>query len=412
MHRRRVVITGIGMLTPGGLSTTETWTALLQGRSGIGPITVFDASAFPTRIAGEIHGNVEPAKLDIKRFRKQDRFAQLALAAAAEAIDDADLVSASIRSERKAVCVGSGVGGMGTFEVEAQLYLQRGHKRISPFMIPKMMPNAASAAISIEFGLRGPALTLSSACASSSDAIIAACDLIRSDRVDVVVAGGAESTITPVALGGFVSARALSQSNDYPERASRPFDQARDGFVLSEGACVLILEELENARQRGAKVYAEVRGGGQSSDAYHITAPLPDGAGAVRAMRAALHDARRTIADIDFINAHATSTSLGDLAEIQAIRTVFDHHSSQLIVNATKSLIGHTLGASGAIGVAVTALSIRDNVVHGTLNLENPEDFCSFKYLGTQVQEVAIRHALVNSFGFGGHNTSIVLSKI
>ncbi len=182
--------------------------------------------------------------------------------------------------------------------------------------------------------------------------------------------------------------------------------------MLSEGACVLILEELENARQRGAKVYAEVRGGGQSSDAYHITAPLPDGAGAVRAMRAALHDARRTIADIDFINAHATSTSLGDLAEIQAIRTVFDHHSSQLIVNATKSLIGHTLGASGAIGVAVTALSIRDNIIHGTLNLENPEDFCSFKYLGTQVQEVAIRHALVNSFGFGGHNASIVLSKI
>ena len=412
MHRRRVVITGIGMLTPVGFSTTETWTALLQGRSGISPITVFDASEFPTRIAGEIQGDVEPAKLDIKRFRKQDRFAQLALAAAAEAIEDADLDSANIHSERKAVCMGSGVGGMGTFEVEAQLYLQRGHKRISPFMIPKMMPNAASAAISIEFGLHGPALTLSSACASSSDAIIAACDLIRSERADVVIAGGAESTITPVALGGFVSARALSQSNDDPERASRPFDQARDGFVLSEGACVLILEDLENAQRRGAKVYAEVRGGGQASDAYHITAPLPDGAGANRAMRAALQDAQRTITDIDYINAHATSTSLGDLAEIQAVRTVFDHHSSQLIVNATKSLIGHTLGASGSIAVAVTALSIRDNVVHGTLNLENPEDLCNFKYLGTQVQEVAIRNALVNSFGFGGHNTSIVLSKL
>ncbi len=226
MHRRRVVITGIGMLTPVGFSTTETWPALLKGRSGIGPVTVFDASEFPTRIAGEIQGDIEPAKLDIKRFRKQDRFAQLALAAASEAIEDADLDSANIRSERKAVCMGSGVGGMGTFEVEAQLYLQRGHKRISPFMIPKMMPNAASAAISIEFGLHGPALTLSSACASSSDAIIAACDLIRSERADVVITGGAESTITPVALGGFISARALSQSNDDPGRASRPFDQA------------------------------------------------------------------------------------------------------------------------------------------------------------------------------------------
>ena len=317
-----------------------------------------------------------------------------------------------IRSERKAVCIGSGVGGISTFEVEAQLYQQRGHKRISPFMIPKMMPNAASAAISIEFGLHGPALTLCSACASSSDAIIAASDLIRSERAVVVIAGGAEATITPVALSGFISSRALSQSNDNPERASRPFDQARDGFVLSEGACVLILEDLENARRRGAKIYAEVSGGGQASDAYHITAPLPDGAGATRAMRAALEDAKRTITDIDYINAHATSTSLGDLAEIQAIRTLFDHHSSQLIVSATKSMIGHTLGASGAIGVAVTALSIRDNVVHGTLNLENPEALCNFKYLGTQVQELSIRHALVNSFGFGGHNTSIVLSRL
>ncbi len=412
MHRRRVVITGIGMQTPVGLSTIETWSALLQGRSGIGAINVFDAAAFPTRIAGEIRRTIDPAKLDIKRFRKQDRFAQLALAAAAEAIDDADLGSADIRSERKAVCLGSGVGGLGTFEVEAQQFLQRGPSRISPFMIPKMMPNAASAAISIEFGLHGPALTLSSACASSSDAIIAACDLIRSSRADVVIAGGAESTITPVALGGFVAARALSQNNANPEQASRPFDEARDGFVLSEGACVLIVEELENARKRGAKIYVEVGGGGQSSDAYHITAPLPDGAGATRAMRAALEDAQLATTDVGYINAHATSTSLGDLAEIQAIRAVFAHHSSQLFVNGTKSLIGHTLGASGAIAVAVTALSMRDSVVHGTLNCESPEKLCNFRYVGPQSQEVAIRHALVNSFGFGGHNTSIVLSKI
>ncbi len=275
MHRRRVVITGIGMQTPVGSSTTETWSALLQGRSGIGPITVFDASAFPTRIAGEIHKALEPNKSGHQAFQKARSLCTVSMAATAEAIDDSHLDSGNIRSERKAVCMGSGVGGMGTFEVEAQLYLERGPKRISPFMIPKMMPNAASAAISIEFGVHGPALTLSSACASSSDAIIAACDLIRCARADVVVAGGAESTITPVALGGFVSARALSQNNAHPEQASRPFDQARDGFVLSEGACVLILEDLEFARQRGASVYAEVTGGGQSSDAYHITAPHP-----------------------------------------------------------------------------------------------------------------------------------------
>lgn len=400
------------MQTPVASTAAATWESLLAGRSGIATITAFDASQFPTRIAGEVKNIVEPSSIDAKRFRKQDRFAQLALCATAEAINDANLRDTKIQSDRIAVSLGTGVGGMGTFEEEANTYSKRGFKRISPFMVPKMMPNAMSAAVSIEFGFTGPALTLCSACTSSSDAIAIGRSLIQTSQADIVVTGGAESTITPVGLSGFVAARSLSESNEHPDQASRPFDKGRDGFVLSEGAATLILEDYEHAKSRGATIYAELIGTGQSSDAFHVTAPLPSGTGAATAMTKAMHDAAINPADVKYVNAHATGTHLGDVAETQAIQSAFGHHASRLIVNATKSLIGHTLGASGSIAIGITALSMRDGVVHGTKNLDYPEDVCRFGYLGKDCIQAAIDVALVNSFGFGGHNASVVLSKV
>ena len=408
----RVVVTGLGAVTPLGTGAPALWAGLRAGRSGIGPITRFDPAAFKVRFGGEVRGFDPEAVFGPKAARRLDRFAQFGLAAALEAVRDAGLDLAGKDPGRCGVVLGTGVGGMGVFEDECGRYHAAGPARTSPFLVPRMMPNAAAAAISIHLGLTGPCSAVSSACASASDAIAAAGDLIRSGRVDVVVAGGAEAALTPVGLAGFCAARSLSERNDTPERASRPFDRDRDGFVLGEGAGVIVLEDLGHAHRRGATVYCELLGCGQSADAHHITAPHPDGTGAATAMRLALADARLNPDEIDYLNAHATGTVLGDEAEVRAIRRAFDRHADRLPVSSTKSMIGHLCGASGGVAAVVAALTVRDGVVHPTINYDTPDPACDLDCVPNQAREVRVRRAAVNSFGFGGHNCCLVFGAV
>lgn len=409
---RRVVITGMGTVNPLATDLESFWKGLIAGRSGIGFIEQFDTSAFKVRIGGEVKNwNPEPM-LDAKTARRLDRFTQFALVAAVAAVQDSGLDFSREDPYRCGTIIGSGIGGLNEFEDQHGRYLDGGPGRISPFTIPKMIANAAPGNISIHFGLRGPNTAVATACASAAHAVGDALRAIQWGYADVMITGGSEAAITPMGLGGFIAARALSQRNEAPQAASRPWDRDRDGFVLSEGAGILILEEWEHARKRGAHIYAEVLGCGSTADAYHITAPPPDGSGAAQAMRLALLDAHLDPQDIQYINAHGTSTELGDVAETRAIKQVFGAHAYRLMISSTKSMIGHLLGASGGVELIATALTLRYGVVHPTINLEHPDPECDLDYVPQTAREVRIRRAISNSFGFGGHNCCLVLGAV
>ncbi len=410
--KRRVVITGVGLVTPLGIGTQESWRALLKGASGVGPITRFDASEFPTRIAAEVK-NFDPLKyVERKDIKKMDTFIHFALAAAEIAMQDAGLGPFErSASERAGVIIGSGIGGFGAIEREHETLLEQGPRRLSPFFIPSTIINLASGQVSIRFAARGPNSAPCTACSSGSHAIGDSWRVIERGDADVMITGGTESAITPLAIGGFDALKALSIRNDEPAKASRPFDLERDGFVLGEGAGILILEELEKARARGAAIYAEIAGYGMSGDAYHITAPPPDGDGAARAMRRTLEDASISPEEVDYINAHGTSTPSNDRTETAAIRAVFGEHAYKLAISSTKSMIGHSLGAAGAIEAAVSALTLRDQIIHPTVNLDHPDPDCDLDYVPNVARRANARYALSNSFGFGGTNACLLLKR-
>ncbi|HEY0983848.1 beta-ketoacyl-ACP synthase II [Schlesneria sp.] len=413
MEMRRAVITGLGTVNPLANNMPDFWKAVCDGQSAVGRISRFDASNYRTRIAAEVK-NFQPDEiLGGKQAKRLDRYAQYGLVAAIEALKDAGLDPTSGDPRRAAVVVGTGIGGMEVFEEESIKLQHVGPGRVSPFFVPRIMPNAAAAAISIHFGVTGPCFSVSSACASAADAISTARDLIRTGRSDIVITGGAEAPITPLGLAGFCAARSLSERNDAPTQASRPFDRGRDGFVLGEGAGILVLEDYEHALHRGARIYCEIVGYGQTADAHHMTAPNPSGAGAAEAMRAAMQDAHVMPEQIPYINAHATSTELGDAAEATAIRTAFGERAAdRLSISCTKSLIGHLCGASGSVAAAVIAMSIRDGVIHPTLNFDEPSEEWLKKTVHTSPVDEKIRMGMLNSFGFGGHNSSIILAAV
>jgi 3-oxoacyl-[acyl-carrier-protein] synthase II len=408
---RRVVITGLGTVNPLATSVPAYWDGLLAGKSGIGFIEAIDTKEFKVKIGGEVKNWTPENWFDSKACRRMDRFSQFAMVSALEAIKDSGIDIAKEDATRLGAVVGSGIGGLTEYEEQHTKFMNGGGPRgISPFVIPKMMPNAAAGNISIHFGLAGPSRSVSTACASAADAIADSLRVIRRDEADVMVSGGTEAAITYMGLGGFISARALSGRNDNPHAASRPFDKDRDGFVLSEGAGVVVLEELEHARKRGAKIYAELIGAGATSDAHNITAPHPEGFGAMRAMQLALTDAGVNTTDIDYINAHGTSTDLGDAAETLAVKRVFGDHARKLAISSTKSMIGHLLGASGGVELIATVLGIKHGVVHPTINLDTPDPACDLDYVPKTARKFAIRCALSNSFGFGGHNSSLCVA--
>lgn len=413
MHnaRPRVVITGIGLVTPIGTDTKSTWSALLAGRSGIGPITQFDTTDHPVSIAGEVRDFDASRWLDRKSQRKMDRFIHFSIGASLMALEDAGLSVPVPTPEKTAVLIGVGLGGLQTIEEAIAVLNTKGPKRLSPFMLPRLISNLAPGQVSIMIGSRGPNWSPVSACATGAHSIGEAVRMIREGIVDVAVSGGAEATITPLGVAGFAAMKALSTRNDVPEEASRPFDLGRDGFVAAEGAGVMVLESLESARARGAQIYAEVTGYGQSSDAFHMTLPHPEGRGAVQCMHAALADAGVGPQDIDYVNAHGTSTSAGDIAESMAIETVFREHAQRLMVSSTKSMTGHMLGAAGAVEAAFCALSIRHQVAPPTINLVDQDPQCRLDYVAGQARPARIRRTLSNSFGFGGTNVSLILSE-
>jgi 3-oxoacyl-[acyl-carrier-protein] synthase II len=409
---RRVVITGMGTVNPLATDVKSYWQDLVAGRSGIGALQQFDTSAFKVRFGGEVK-NWDPEKyLDSKTARRLDRYAQFGVVAAIEAVKDSGLDFGREDPFRCGVILGSGIGGLNEFEDQHNRFQQGGPGKISPFVIPKMMGNAASANISIHMGLCGANTAVATACASAANAIADAFHTIQRDEADVMITGGTEAAITHMGLGGFCSARALSQRNDNPPAASRPFERDRDGFVLSEGAGLVVLEEYEHARQRGAQIYAEFLGAGSSADAHNITAPHPEGIGAIRAMQLGLKQARLAPVDIQYINAHGTSTELGDAAETRAIKKVFGDHSTGLAISSTKSMVGHLLGASGGVEIIATILSIKEGIVHPTINLDNPDPACDLDYVPKAARDMRVRFALSNSFGFGGHNCCLVVGVI
>ena len=406
---RRVVITGLGTVNSLASELKQFWNGLCAGKSGISTIEQFDTTAFKVHFGGEVKNWTPVPKIDARSARHLDRFAQFALAAAMDAVKDCGLDFAREDAFRCGTIIGSGIGGLNEFEEQHSRYLKDGPGKISPFVIPKMIANAAAGNISIHFGLAGPNTAISTACASAAHAIGDALRAIQCDAADVMVAGGSEAAITPMGLGGFCSARALSTRNDDPQAASRPFDKDRDGFILSEGAGILVLEELDHARRRGATIYAEVLGVGSTADAHHITAPHPDGTGAARAMQNCLKDARLNASDIDYINAHGTSTKLGDEAETGAIKKVFGAHARRLAISSTKSMIGHLLGASGGVEAIATVMTIKTGVIHPTINLDTPDPACDLDYVPKVARETRVRRALSNSFGFGGHNCCVAI---
>lgn len=409
---RRVVITGMGTVCPTAVDLKTYWEGLLAGRSGVGLIEQMDTSKFKVKIAGEVK-HFEPERwLDSKAARRLDRFAQFGMVAAINAVQDSGLDFAKEDPFRCGCIMGSGIGGLNEYETQHSKFLEGGPGKIGPFVIPKMMANSAPGNISIHLGLCGPNTAVATACASAANAIGDALYCIQRDEADVMITGGSESAITDMGLGGFISARALSQRNDAPQAASRPFDKDRDGFVLAEGAGVLILEEYEHARRRGAQIYAELLGVGSTADAYNITAPHPEGTGAVRAMQIAMRNARTNPEDIQYVNAHGTSTELGDAAETRALKKVFGDHARKLAISSTKSMLGHLLGASGGVELIATCLSIKHSVVHPTINLDTPDSECDLDYVPNKPREMKVRRAISNSFGFGGHNCCVVVGSI
>ncbi|HJZ90844.1 MAG TPA: beta-ketoacyl-ACP synthase II [Gemmataceae bacterium] len=409
---RRVVLTGLGTVNPLAHNVADYWSALLAGRSGIAPIKLFDTSAFKVHFAGEVKDWTTEGKLEPKLARHLDRYSQFALTAANEAIRDSGIDFSREDPFRCGSMVGSGIGGLYTWEEQHAIYLNRGPGRLSPFTIPKMIANAATGTISIEYNLMGPNTAVATACSTSGHAIGDAFHSIKWDLADVMVTGGAEAGVTPMGLGGFVACKALSMRNDDPARASRPFDRDRDGFVLGEGAGILVLEEYEHARRRGARIYCEVLGSGNTADANHITAPHPEGLGASRAMVNAVKEAGWNFNDVDYLNAHGTSTELGDKAETLAVKKVFGSHSYKLAISSTKSMVGHLLGASGGVEAIACAMMIRHGLLHPTINYEAPDPDCDLDYVPNKVRERRVRKVLSNSFGFGGHNASLALGAI
>lgn len=409
--KKRVVITGMGVVTPVGNSVSEMWDALLNGRNGIGKITLFDTSQFDTKIAGEIK-NFDPTEvLEKKEVKRTPRFIQYALKAAKEAIEMAQLPLDRIDLNRTAVIVGSGIGGINVIEEQQTVLLQKGPSRISPFLIPMLIPNMAGAFISMRYGFKGPNFCIVTACATGTHSIGEAFKLLQRGDADIAITGGTEGAITPLGLAGFCAAKSLSTRNDDPEHASRPFDKDRDGFVMADGAGIMVLETLEHALARGAKIIAEIAGYGASDDAYHMTAPPPGGTGGALSMLNAINDAGIKPEDINYINAHGTSTELNDREETAAIKSVFGQHAYKLAISSTKSMTGHMLGATGAVEAIVCALSCRDDVVHPTRNLENPSPECDLDYVPKEKRNLTVNYALSNSFGFGGHNATIIIKK-
>ena len=411
MHR--VVITGIGLVTPVAIGRAESWEGLLAGKSGAGPITQFDASAFRVRIAAEVKGWDGSRFIEKKKLKEMDRFTEFACGAAQMAIQDAQLELTDEERNEAGCFIGVGLGGLFTLEKTKQTLLEKGPQKISPYAIPGIIANLAAGQVSMLHGLRGPSYCNTSACSSGAHALGEAFEWIRRGRAQVMVSGGAEATVTPVGIGGFEAMYALSRRNEEPEKASRPFDKGRDGFLCGEGSGVLVLETLERAKKRGAKIYAEITGYGASSDANHLTQPAPHGEGAQRSMRMALKDAQLNPDQIDYLNAHATSTPVGDIAETEAMIEVFKSHATdkKLWVSSTKSMMGHLLGAAGAVESAICALAIAEGKVPPTINLTDPDPACPLDYVPLTARERTIKHALNNSFGFGGTNCSLVFSR-
>lgn len=408
---KRVVITGVGAISPIGRNASENWTALMAGKSGVGAITQFDATAYTSRIAGEVHGYRAEDYFPTKELKKIDRFIQFALIAGEEAQKQAGFVYSNESMERFGACVGVGLGGLGEIQAQHKEVLERGPRRISPFFIPMVIGNLAAGHLSLRYGLQGPNTCITTACSSSAHAIGESFRLIQRGDVDVMFAGGAEAVICELGVGGFCAMRALSQRNDDPERASRPFDKDRDGFVVGEGAAVLILEELEHAKKRGVPILGEVVGYGLNADAYHMTQPAPEGAGGARCMNLALRDAKLNPDQIGYVNAHGTSTPIGDLLETQAIKKVFSDHAFRLAVSSTKSMTGHLLGAAGALEAMYCVQALQEQIVPPTINLENPSPECDLNFVPNEAQPRVMEYALSNSFGFGGTNASLILKR-
>ncbi len=411
MTKRRVVITGLGTINPVGNTVSETWDNLLAGQSGVGKITLFDTENFVTKIAAEV-SNFDPLKyFDVKEAKKLDRFSQLAMVATDEAIGDSGLVFENENRDRIGVIYGSGIGGIKSFEDEHSKLMNKGPRRISPFFIPLMISDIAAGHISIKYNLKGPNYATVSACATSGHSVGIGFRTIQYGDADIMVCGGAEASITPTGVGGFNSAKAISTRNDEPEKASRPFDKERDGFVIGEGAGTIILEELEHARRRNAKIYGEISGIGFTADAFHITQPAPGGEGAVRAMRLAVEDAGLNTGDVGYINAHGTSTEFNDKNETAAIKTVFGEQARKIPVSSTKSMTGHLLGAAGAVELIAATLCVLNGKVPPTINYEYPDPDCDLDYVPNEARDAQVNAAISNSFGFGGHNVCLCVKK-
>lgn len=413
MHtrERRVVITGMGTLTPIGIGLKAFWEALVAGKSGVGYITQFDASGLDTRIAAEVKGFDPTEYMEKKEMRRMDRYAQMAVAAATMAIQDAKLDLDSVDRERIGCWIGSGVGGIHTLEEQARTLVERGPDRISPFFVPMMIANMASGQVSIMFGLKGPNACTVTACASGAHSIGDAFRIVQRGDADIMLAGGAEAGVSLLSMAGFCAAKALSRRNDEPERASRPFDADRDGFVMGEGAGILILESLESALDRGARIYAELVGYGATADAYHITAPAPGGEGAAQAIRLALQDAGLEPHEVDYINAHGTSTELNDYYETLAIKAALGEAAENVAVSSTKSMTGHLLGAAGGVEAIATVMAIQEGIIPPTINYEKPDPRCDLDYVPNVARRKEVRVALSNSFGFGGHNAVLAFKR-
>ena len=409
--KNRVVVTGLGVISPIGHTVDEFWNALMSGKSGVDYITSFDTTGFDTKFAAEVKNLDVTHYLDRKEARRMDKFCQYAVIASQNAMDDSGLKLDQEDREKIGVIVGSGIGGMETFEREHRNYFDKGPQKISPFFIPMMIPDIVPGYISIRFGLKGPNYSTISACASSSHAIGNAFRAIQNGEVEVMITGGSEATVTPMGVGGFNAMKALSTRNNEPQKASRPFDAERDGFVIGEGAAILVLESEAHALDRGARIYSEIVGAGFTADAFHITAPAPDGDGAKRAMENALKDANISIEEVDYINAHGTSTSFNDKIETLAIKNVFGDRAYKIPISSTKSMVGHLLGASGSLELVATLLTIHSSKIHPTINYEVPDPECDLNYTPNNAIEKTVDIAISNSFGFGGHNVCLIAKK-
>ena len=411
MNGKRIAVTGLGLLTPVGNDVMSSWSAIRAGKSGIKPIETFDVSEFSTRFGGALQAFDRDKYLPAKEARRMDEFMHYGIAAGIQALEDSRLQEDGFEAERFGVAVGSGIGGITTIEDTALQIKESGPRKVTPFFVPGSIINMISGTLSIRFGLKGPNIAIVTACTTGTHNIGLAANMINNDQADIMLVGGAEMATSPVGLGGFCAARALSTRNDEPERASRPWDKDRDGFVLSDGAGVMVIEEMEHAKARGARIYAELVGFGMSGDAYHMTAPSEGGEGAARCMQNALKSADMSINDIDYINAHGTSTIAGDVAENEAIKQVFGAEAYNLCVSSTKSMIGHLLGASGAAEAIVSVLTLHDQVITPTINLDDPEDGCDLDYVPHEAREQTVNAVLTNSFGFGGTNGSLIFRR-